>query len=113
MPIKNALLIAPPHHVERALKQLGANLRTARVRRKMTLQNAGEKIGVSRFVVAAAEEGKPSTAVVTYMALLWAYGLLDQFGAIADPSQDKEGMALSIATDQKRVRAAETLDNDF
>lgn len=113
MPVRNALTAAPPYPVEQALKRLGADLRTARVRRKMTHQNVADKIGVSRFVVAGAEAGKPSTAVVVYFALLWAYGLLDQLEHVAAPARDKEGLALSIASEPKRVRQSERLDNDF
>jgi len=113
MPVQNILTSAPPYPVEEALKRLGANLRTARIRRKMTQQNVADKIGISRFVVAGAELGKPSTAAVVYVALLWAYDLLDQLEPVAAPSQDKEGLALSIAGEHRRVRPSEALDDDF
>jgi transcriptional regulator with XRE-family HTH domain len=102
-----------PFEVERALKRLGANLRTARLRRNLTLEEVAEKLGVSRYVIAHAEGGKPTTAIAIYIGLLWTYGLLDQFGQLADPSEDKEGLALSIAKQRSKARRVEELNNDF
>jgi len=44
MSARNPLLAAPPYPVEKALKKLGANLRTARLRRNLTIQEVAEKI---------------------------------------------------------------------
>ena len=46
MVARNPLLSAPPYQVEQALKRLGANLRTARLRRNLSIQEIAEKIGV-------------------------------------------------------------------
>jgi len=110
---RNPLVTAPPHAVESALKRMGANLRTARLRRGLSTREVGEKIGVGRFTVADAERGKPSTAVAVYVGLLWALGLIDQLSTFADPAEDKEGLALAMSRERKRARAKETLDNDF
>jgi hypothetical protein len=45
MTAKNTLIQAPPYPVEQAIKRLGANLRTARLRRNLTIEEVGEKIG--------------------------------------------------------------------
>lgn len=42
------LLSAPPYEVETALKRLGADLRTARLRRNITLAEVAERIGAGR-----------------------------------------------------------------
>ena len=107
------LLSSMPFAVEAAAKRLGTNLRIARLRRNMSLAEVAERLGVSRHVVAHAEAGKATTSVVIYVGLLWTYGLLDQFAALADPAQDKEGLALSIANDRSHARRHEALDNDF
>ena len=72
MSTRNLLLSAPPYPVEQALKSLGTNLRTARLRRNLSLEDVAAKIGVGRHVVAAAEKGKPSTGIAIYAGLLWA-----------------------------------------
>lgn len=113
MTAKNALMTAPPYMVERALKRLGANLRTARLRRNLTIQEVSDKIGTGPRAVSDAEKGKPSTGTAVYIALLWAYDLLDPMNTLADPSLDEEGLALSMSRQRARTRKAEELDNDF
>jgi DNA-binding XRE family transcriptional regulator len=114
MNARNALLAAPPYQVEMALKKLGADLRTARLRRNLTSEEAAQKIGTSRFTVADAERGKPSTSVAVYAALLWAYGLIDRLADVADPSTDEEGARLALRREPARARhRSRTLSNDF
>ncbi|MFA1621716.1 helix-turn-helix transcriptional regulator [Rhizobium mongolense] len=113
MVAKSALLLAPPYAVERSLNVLGANLKTARLRRNLTLQEVAEKIGVIRRVVSDAEKGKPSTSIAVYVALLWAYGLTEQLTQVGDPETDQEGKALERARTPQRARQGRTLDDNF
>jgi len=113
MKARNPLLAAPPFEVEQALKKLGSDLRTARLRRNLTAEQAAEKIGTSRFAVADAERGKPSASIAIYAALLWAYGLLDQLADAADPRTDEEGVRLALAREPRRARHRRKLGNDF
>ncbi len=110
---KSHLLQALPFPVEDTLKRLGANLRTARVRRELTIEAAAEKIGISRFTVMDVERGHPSTGMAVYLAVLWAYDLLDNFADLADPASDRTGLALMRGNERQRVRQAERLDDDF
>lgn len=111
MAAKNSLTTTPPYPVEDAIKTLGANLRTARLRRGLTMQEIGEKIGAGTRAVADAEKGKPSTAIAVYVGLLWALDLIEQMQDVAAPENDKEGLALSMS--RQRARRREELDNDF
>ena len=104
---------APPAAVVAALERLGANIRIARLRRRLTQAELAERIGVSRFVVADVERGKATTGVAAYIGALWALGLVDQLRSVADPSLDEEGMALEIARTSKRARRPQALDDDF
>lgn len=114
MKARNPLLGAPPYQVETALKKLGADLKTARLRRNLTADEVAQKIGTSRYTVADAEKGKPSTGVAVYVALLWVYGLIDRLTEIADPGKDEEGMRLALARDPVRARhSTGKLSNDF
>jgi len=111
---KNKLLQAPPFAVEEALKRLGSNLRTARLRRNLTIQQVAEKIGTGTRVVADAEKGKFTTGVGNYVALLWVYDLLGQLNEVADPVKDEEGQNLALANDRERARQSDKdIDNDF
>ena len=113
MSARNLLLATPPHPVEEALKARGRNLRVARVRRRLTMDDVAEKLGVGRRVVADAERGKPSTGIAIYLGLLWVYGLLGQLAAVADPSLDLEGLSLAVANEPTQARHKRGFDNDF
>ena len=113
MTARNKLLAAPPYPVEQTLKRLGANLRTARLRRNLTIQDIAEKIGTGARAVADAEHGKPSTGVAVYTAMLWALDLLDQVADAAAPERDAEGQALALLRERGRARPKGELNNDF
>lgn len=114
MKARNPLLGATPYQVETALKELGTDLKTARLRRNLTIEEVAQKIGTSRFTVADAEKGKPSTGVAVYAAMLWAYGLIDRLTDLADPSKDEEGMRLALAREPARARhGGGKLSDDF
>ncbi len=113
MPRKNLLLDAPPYEVEQAIERLGQNLRTARLRRNMTIEQAAAKIGTGPRAIMDAEKGKPATGMVVYTALLWAYDLLPPFHELADPQSDVEGLALDRLVGRARARTGKGLDNDF
>jgi transcriptional regulator with XRE-family HTH domain len=109
---KNSLITAPPYPVADALRRLGANLRTARLRRNLKIADVAEKIGTGPRAIIEAEKGRPGTGAVVYFALLWAYDLLDPMLNIADPTQDTDGLTRL----DERVRASRApgaLDNDF
>jgi len=113
MKARNTLLGATPHSVERTLRKLGADLKTARLRRNLTRDEVAQKIGTSRHAVADAELGKPSTGVVVYAALLWTYGFIERLADLADPSRDDEGSRLALARSPARARHRRKLDNEF
>lgn len=110
---KNRLIEATPHPVEEALKQLGQNLREARIRRNMTIAEAADRIGTGPRAVMDAEKGKPATGMVVYAALLWLYDQLYQLEEVADPYRDEEGRILESGRKRQRVRKLKVLNNDF
>jgi transcriptional regulator with XRE-family HTH domain len=109
----NKLLEAPPYAVEHGIKRLGENLRTARIRRRHTIEEVAQKIGTGVRAVMDAEKGKPSTGIGVYVALLWAYDLLQPLEDVANPAKDELGLAHDAARVPIRVRSAGGLDNDF
>jgi len=113
MTAKNTLVTAPPYPVEQAVRRLGANLRTARLRRNLTIDDVAQKIGTGPRAVADAEKGKLSSGVAVYAALLWTYDLLGPFLDLADPASDEEGLLLSGTRERARARETEELDRDF
>lgn len=113
MVARNLLQRFPPYPVERAMKDLGENLRTARIRRNMTIADAAARIGTGPRAVMDAEKGKPSTGLVVYAALLWLYDQLHEFKSVADPANDRDGIVLERSRERVRVRKSRVLDNDF
>lgn len=110
---RNPLLTAPPYPVQQAVERLGQNLRQARLRRNLSIEDVAAKIGTNRRVVSDAEHGKPSTGIAIYMALLWAYDLIDHMAEVADPLEDEEGLTLARSRERTQARRKEALDNDF
>ncbi len=104
---------APPAAVAEALKRLGRNIRTARLRRKLRMQDVAERIGASRYTVADIEKGKPGTSMAAYAGALWALGLLDTMNELADPDRDEEGKTLESVRSPKQAPRRRKLDNDF
>lgn len=110
----NKLSKSPPTAVERILSRWGRNIRIARLRRKLRLEDLAERVGISRYLMADVEKGKPTAAVVAYIGALWALGLTDDLSNIADPDRDTEGKALENSRAPKTAaKRKKVLDNDF
>jgi transcriptional regulator with XRE-family HTH domain len=104
---------ALPAAVEEALIRLGRNIRTARLRRKLTREDLAGRIGISRQVLAQIEKGKPTTAVAAYLGALWALGLLNQLRDVADPDRDEEGKTIERVRSPKTAPKRRKIDDDF
>ncbi|HEX8238279.1 MAG TPA: helix-turn-helix domain-containing protein [Allosphingosinicella sp.] len=110
----NSLLSAPPYAVEQEIRRLGTDLRTARLRRNLTVKDVAEKLGTGTRAITDAEKGKPTTAIATYVGLLWAYDLLSRLADVADPLHDREGSALDASHGRMRAsRGTGGLSDDF
>jgi transcriptional regulator with XRE-family HTH domain len=99
--------------VERTIRRLGSNLRRARLRRNLTIRDVADKIGTGPRAVSDAEQGKITTGIAVYTALLWVYNLLEPMELLAEPSSDTEGLALSDRRERARTENSEELDSDF
>jgi transcriptional regulator with XRE-family HTH domain len=113
MPPRNSLTSAPPFAVQEALKRLGNKLRTARLRRNLSLAELAGKLGVDRHVLANAENGKLGTSAGVYVGMLWAMNLISSLDGVADPKTDEEGLALSGVDERERARAGGGPSNAF
>jgi transcriptional regulator with XRE-family HTH domain len=95
----------PPLAVRRTLLKLGGDLRDARKRRGLTAEIVAERAFTSRPTLQRIEAGDDGVGIGIYAAVLNALGLLDQLGALADPSRDQIGLELSAGALPTRVRA--------
>jgi transcriptional regulator with XRE-family HTH domain len=110
---KTSLLSSPPYPVETALRRFGSNLRAARLARNLKLSQVAEKIGTGTRAVADAEKGRPGTAAVVYLALLWTYDLMGPVSQLADPANDVVGLAAVARRERARGRTSPDLESDF
>lgn len=110
---KNILNESIPYQVEQFIRELGQNLKTARLRRNLSLQSVAEKIGVSRNLVSAAEKGNLTSSISLYIALLWTYDLQNTAKDVANPLKDEVGLQLARLKEPKRSRERKGIDNDF
>jgi len=104
---------ASPAAVEQMVSQLGANIATARLRRRWRQQDLAEKAGITRQTLVAIEQGKLGTGIGAYVAVLWALGLHGDVSRLASPDRDAEGLTLESARLPGRARLPTDLDDDF
>lgn len=111
---KSRVTRTPPAAVEEAIRRLGRNIRTARLRRRLRIEDVANRIGASRYTVADVEKGKPGGAsMAAYAGALWPLGLLEGMSEVADPDRDEEGKTLESARSPKSAPRRRRLDNDF
>ena len=113
MPRPTRISESPPAAVEEALKRMGRNIRTARLRRRLAQGELAQRIGISRFVVADLERGKATTGVAAYLGALWALGLLGHMHEVGDPDRDEEGKTLERSRSPRRAHRRRALSDDF
>lgn len=94
----------PPAAVQRGLRKLGADIRDARLRRRLPMSVIAERAFTSRSTLQRIEAGDSAVSIGIYGAVLHALGLLDGLGDIADISRDSVGQALAAADLPKRAR---------
>lgn len=59
------------------LKQMGEQIKLARLRRHLSAELVGERAGISRATLWKVEKGSPSVAIGIYAAVLHALGNMD------------------------------------
>lgn len=75
--MKNAAYNIMPD-TENILKTMGEQIKTARLRRKLSATLVAERAGVSRSTLWKVENGNPSVAVGIYAAVLHALNNIDK-----------------------------------
>lgn len=85
------------------LRQLGANIRNARRRRRIPTTLMAERAGISRVTLDKIEKGDPSVSLGRYAAVLYVLGLVKSLGSIASPAIDHVGLSLEEERLPKRI----------
>jgi DNA-binding XRE family transcriptional regulator len=88
----------------RALRKLGHDISAARRRRRITTTIMAERAGISRQTLYNIEKGEPGVLMAHYASVLFALGLADRLGNLADITHDSVGRDLEEETLPKRIR---------
>ena len=92
-------------------EKMGSSLKTARLRRGMTQNEAALRAGVGRELVLRAEKGKPVSSRSLF-SLLWLYGLLNQMVSSVSDDKDIAGIAREKNLLPTRARKRK-IDDEF
>ena len=93
-----------PAAVDRALKDLGANLALARQRRKESQRAWATRLSVSVPTLIRMEKGDPSVGMGVYATALWLMGRHAALAEVADPAHDLNALEQDIEAVRQRGR---------
>jgi transcriptional regulator with XRE-family HTH domain len=93
-----------PTPVRRALRQLGSDIRTARIRRRLPMAVVAERALTTRPTLTKVERGDPAVSIGTYATVLFVLGLIDRLATVAGSASDEVGLALDESRHPRRVR---------
>ncbi len=92
--------------VKRITKNLGENVRVARLRRRWSQKDLAVKIGVSVGTVQRVESGDPGVGIGTIVTIFYMFGCQRQISDALDPTKDELGLAADHFHLPKRIRSA-------
>ena len=81
-----------PVQMQEQLRRLGDNLRTARKRRRISMEDMAERMSVNRSTLARLEKGEPGVSLSVLAEALWVLNLQNDLTALATPEKDEIGM---------------------
>lgn len=96
---------ALPIPVKRALAKLGADISSARRRRRIPIELLAERAFVGRNTITRVEKGDPRVSMGIYATVLFVLGFTERLSEIADPSSDRVGLDLEEERLPERIRA--------
>jgi transcriptional regulator with XRE-family HTH domain len=92
-----------PIPVKSAMRELGSDMRDARLRRRIPAAVMAQRAFISRTTLAKVEKGEAGVAIGTYAAILFALGMLDRLRDLASAKNDEVGLALEEERLPKRI----------
>ncbi|MES2283163.1 MAG: XRE family transcriptional regulator [Pseudomonadota bacterium] len=88
MPQVSSAIDALPAAATAALRKLGADLLTARKRRKQSLRAWALRLGVSVPTLMRMEKGDAAVSIGVYATALWMMGRHEALAVAAEPKED-------------------------
>jgi DNA-binding XRE family transcriptional regulator len=99
-----------PIPVKRALIKLGDDIRSARIRRRITTTLMAQRALITRTTLAKVEKGDPAVSMGIYSTILFILGMASKLSELADIRDDEVGLALDEQRLPKRVRVRKVKD---
>jgi len=93
----------PPLSVKRALKKLGEDIKTARLKRRIPMTLLAERAFIGLSTLEKIQKGDPGVSIGSYAAAIFSLGMGTPFGDILAPEDDETGLALEKERLPKRV----------
>lgn len=93
-----------PIPVARALRKLGQDLGYARRRRRIPMELAAERAGISRATLTKIEKGDGGVSLGAYAKVLFIMGMIDRLAVMVDLAADEVGLGLEAEKLPKRIR---------
>ena len=87
----------------KALETLGAALKTARLKRRISIKSFAERIGMSESTVIRLEKGHEGVSIGTLAMACLVLGELDRISSFLDPGSDDTGLLLDRGRLPKRI----------
>jgi len=88
---------------KRALEAFGANLRTARIKRRISIKGFAERAGVSTSTIIRLEKGDAGVSIGTLAMACLVLGEIDRVAGFLDPATDDTGLLLDQKALPKRI----------
>jgi hypothetical protein len=104
MPQVASAIEALPPAASAALRRLGADLATARKRRKQPLRAWAARLEVSVPTLVKMEKGDAAVSIGVYATALWIIGRHNALAAMADPKEDVAALENEISAAAQRGR---------
>jgi len=103
---------APSFEMKEFVQRVGRNLRIARKRRRKTIAEVAEMVGVSTATIKRVEAGEPSVKFGIYLAVVEVFQLAEGIRFV-EPENDVIGMALEKQRMPQRIRKKQDKRLDF
>ncbi|MCZ4288425.1 helix-turn-helix transcriptional regulator [Hoeflea alexandrii] len=90
-------------NARRALEALGANIKTARRKRRISVQGFAERVGVSESTISRLEKGDDGVSIGTLAMACLVLGEIGRISDFLDPGSDDTGLLLDRQALPKRI----------
>ena len=88
---------------QRALRQMGENLKMARLKRRIAVKDFANRVGVSDRTIMRLEKGDDGVSTGTLAMACLALGEIDCISDLLDPASDETALLLERNTLPKRI----------